>query len=1555
MDRCRIDKTNKNDSQRTTLVSVVAILRLCGILLFVKVASGVLNSLARASLPIILKDDFGFSEKGLGTSMSASYLFGGFANGVLLEPLTRVMGGSLATVIRNCLFVMGVLYAVEVLVYTSVGSIVVQELGVPLWTPFAILGVALSMLQFTLSTASTTVTSTIVPSNLKGTMLGIEHALFSLARIFGPPAGMYLLKTHGLVGVAGSCACGFVTLWSQHITIRTLFYSIASLLCALEIGGILLQMLNVQVAMFFHDLAAFCYILCFSLVLTHWILLQIPISDKKLRRRVYYIALVIPNIASLALRVVIFVVKITDTEEASEKCTVGKIEALLYTSLNFFLLASTAKVGQGIYHVLHDTHRTRDFVRGLSELIGTFLLCILCNAARCLIAISHAWRWFGYGGTSICCSGQMILYNVWLEELIPLLLLIKVLWTVQSSSTTTSRTHRMERRDTAIAEVIRDIIFPHPDATFEESLNVPMLSDERCNDDEEVASDASPCTVLIGGEASSKSRDAKSTAAILSEESTAGRNKCFCGDPWTYRALTASAPYACIAVECKSRYNTIQRQSDAARYAVVVRRIVASLKDDATYVVQELNISDAPSSAEKRTPQIRRAMSASTASIIVSTEVSGRNADDSDDCASFGSSSPAGSPLTQSHRAATSSFLPKYAASIATPFKRIMGLGHRRAHPNDDDEDYYDDYGDSDVGAGNSTRRPEDEAEEAVCCHRTEATIPTGTQRARVNFAVVLRIPLQNGHDDPALVVTEADAIFKFSVYRIESDVGTIVGLNQLKTSNLVGTFQCTWSSLAAKRHVRGTLSSGLESATATRKTPIKALAFAEKYSASDQNEENEDISGESNSESDRSNEDEQFIREIEIDLLAIANLPQDESKRDTHSATDDATILSDPSKLEPANDNIFSSSADERTFVRVFRFQSSEDDNAAASRQESEKPAHRLVVTEVLEEVTSAFEIPIRMLRYLVTDLGTSLRTCERKYRLSVAADREKDRRIRAHKEGKKMNTQDLAGAKLGHGGSMEQLLYNLHEEVTNEDEIKRHKQRIARRKRQISSARDCLRHCETLAEKGISFKSSREKKASSLRFVSTNLHLQRMLVFDDHEMCDRRITSIDEATAAASKCDDNRCRSLVADVDLDDLFRSASASYATVTVGAAADHVGGFKYGGIYQMNALKKSKREHLARADDADDRSRIEWKIERLDMALDFRKEVVVSQLAPALVAAFASQIDRAIMDAEHSSRRKSSACFFHQLESIGFLIAFESLLSSHGKEAGMLGDHFAATGEMERFSFVIRPSNRKHGDRSRYLGVRGVEVVSDSSSESSKIRETRRYEWEIAPRRFLIVLNVCFGSHETCLPKRWTGAWSDDRDMRPIRVTPALLSRGINEWAFYAQKFEPHHVATQTNINAKGVEALRGYCDAYLKLFPSDRSIVEKMLKRVQESVTSAERTVPMLETYERLSRFLRAGRVTSCKSAKDRTAMCVTWEQARILRANHALCRDMQTPSDSKKKEASARVVMRTHGVRIANAKKNTGKAKYCFNSLQRRFFPEELKNPDGTGGGGMT
>lgn len=96
----------------------------------------------------------------------------------------------------------------------------------------------------------------------------------------------------------------------------------------------------------------------------------------------------------------------------------------------------------------------------------------------------------------------------------------------------------------------------------------------------------------------------------------------------------------------------------------------------------------------------------------------------------------------------------------------------------------------------------------------------------------------------------------------------------------------------------------------------------------------------------------------------------------------------------------------------------------------------------------------------------------------------------------------------------------------------------------------------------------------------------------------------------------------------------------------------------------------------------------------------------------------------------------------------------------------------------------------------------------------------------------------------------------------------------------------------------------------------------------------------MLWTAADCSRLLGGGRVTFCKSGKDRTSMSVTLEATRLLCRNHGM--------DASSSSAVTNM-MRLHGVRRSNVYKNTDAFSYAFNNLQVRSLPAPYRPPAGS------
>lgn len=71
----------------------MAVLSVAGIFLLLNVLRNMPNSFMQSAQALILKNKYGFDEASLGFAMSAQFAFGGFANGFLLAPVAKLLGG----------------------------------------------------------------------------------------------------------------------------------------------------------------------------------------------------------------------------------------------------------------------------------------------------------------------------------------------------------------------------------------------------------------------------------------------------------------------------------------------------------------------------------------------------------------------------------------------------------------------------------------------------------------------------------------------------------------------------------------------------------------------------------------------------------------------------------------------------------------------------------------------------------------------------------------------------------------------------------------------------------------------------------------------------------------------------------------------------------------------------------------------------------------------------------------------------------------------------------------------------------------------------------------------------------------------------------------------------------------------------------------------------------------------------------------------------------------------------------------------------------------------
>ncbi|TYZ61094.1 hypothetical protein PybrP1_004555, partial [[Pythium] brassicae (nom. inval.)] len=509
---------------------------------------------------------------------------------------------------------------------------------------------------------------------------------------------------------------------------------------------------------------------------------------------------------------------------------------------------------------------------------------------------------------------------------------------------------------------------------------------------------------------------------------------------------------------------------------------------------------------------------------------------------------------------------------------------------------------------------------------------------------------------------------------------------------------------------------------------------------------------------------------------------------------------------------------------------------------------------------------------------------------------------------------------------GLMAGLYDNLIDQIQGEnDQTVVHKwlvERVHRYRVYVDALRECHQLCVTRAEAGVNFKTSTEKKNVALRFLPINLHVQDMWVGPTADLRSQR----SRRTSSSVKV------------------------YPTITVGAFAAHCFKFRHGSSILSLRSKLQKRSLSRQESDTSERggsgggegdgpdwTKAELRVQdEIMWQLTTRLDMCLSQALTALVAAFCRGLEVAL---QHPTDHH----FMQLVSSIGFLFQVESLLSTHGKEIGMLEDFSASVDALRATTFVLDTSPPSHLPSTLNLHLRNTNLPSVVSVRLSR---------GAAAGAYTVVVGVrCRDDVLAVIPTRL-------RTGGAIAVTPVLFTQGINEMQTLANNASGKKTHLQDVINQKSFRVLTGYVDKYTKLahlsptaVPTPVSVIAPLMSSLEDRIAAARKQVvrtkhpKIIQESSRLCRLLGAGRVTSCKSAKDRTGMSVTLEQIQLLSEHHALPHELVVRTVS---------TMRSNGVRLENVFKNTGKRQYAFNALQRSLLPEEYKCPEGTYGRGQ-
>ncbi|XP_074518281.1 type II inositol 3,4-bisphosphate 4-phosphatase-like isoform X2 [Halichoeres trimaculatus] len=296
----------------------------------------------------------------------------------------------------------------------------------------------------------------------------------------------------------------------------------------------------------------------------------------------------------------------------------------------------------------------------------------------------------------------------------------------------------------------------------------------------------------------------------------------------------------------------------------------------------------------------------------------------------------------------------------------------------------------------------------------------------------------------------------------------------------------------------------------------------------------------------------------------------------------------------------------------------------------------------------------------------------------------------------------------------------------------------------------------------------------------------------------------------------------------------------------------------------------------------------------------RRHAVFSQVLSAVVCGFTLKLYGSLEDPE----------FLQQLLSVGVLVQFEGLLSTYGDEVGMLEDMEVGVADLSGVAFTITEAKTEH------------------------------------PEDLLPTLCGTWGSFvvEVPLPSEtFTSLPQEAKKGRLIRVLPLLFNIGINQQQSLAERFGDSSL--QERVNQQSCERLKVYCQTLRETLPHMAGIqsLPDLLSSLSRCVETRKRkNVEVLWIAATVCRQVNGVRMTSCKSAKDRTAMSVTLEQCVLLRDRHTL---------SQQSFSSALDCMRRDGCRMENVQKNIGSRKFAFSGVQLLTFPKLYRPPDGSFG----